>query len=98
MKRRLSQHDDLEALTVPQVAHLLHLCQPSVRGAINRGDLASVKIGRCRRVVRRDLEAFLRGLASSRPPAPAPAAPREPPGPATYGQPPGDPAGENVPF
>ena len=53
------QFDPLEALTVKEVAELLHVSRPTVEKHIKTGELPSVTIGRCRRVRRMDLEDFL---------------------------------------
>jgi excisionase family DNA binding protein len=57
---------DLEpdALTTDQVARVLGLSRFTVNTLISRGDLRSVKIGAARRVLRRDLDAYLATLAS----------------------------------
>lgn len=57
---------DLEpdALTTDQVARVLGLSRSTVNTLISRGDLRSVKIGAARRVLRRDLDAYLATLAS----------------------------------
>ena len=54
-----NQFDPLEALTVSKVAELLHVSRPTVEKHIKAGELASITIGRCRRVRRIDLEDFL---------------------------------------
>jgi excisionase family DNA binding protein len=51
-----------EALTTDQVARQLGLSRSTVAGLIGRGELTSVKIGGARRVLRRDLDAYLTGL------------------------------------
>ena len=51
--------DPLEALTVQEAAALLHVSRPTVEKYIKLGELPSVRIGRCRRIRRLDLEAFL---------------------------------------
>ncbi|MGH8960058.1 MAG: helix-turn-helix domain-containing protein [Jatrophihabitantaceae bacterium] len=53
-----------EALTTDQVARQLGLSRSTVTAMIGRGQLASVKIGGERRVLRRDLEAYLTALPS----------------------------------
>lgn len=57
---------DLEpdALTTDQVARVLGLSRSTVNTLISRRDLRSVKIGAARRVLRRDLDAYLATLAS----------------------------------
>lgn len=51
-----------EALTTDQVAHQLVLSRSTVAAMIARGELASVKIGGARRVLRRDLDEYLDSL------------------------------------
>ena len=51
--------DPLELLTVREAAALLHVSRPTVEKYIKRGELRSILIGRCRRIPRVDLEAFL---------------------------------------
>jgi excisionase family DNA binding protein len=53
-----------EALTTDQVARQLVLSRSTVTAMIARGELASVKIGGARRVLRRDLDEYLNSLAS----------------------------------
>ena len=53
-----------EALTTDQVARHLALSRSTVTAMITRGELASVKIGGARRVLRRDLDRYLNSLAS----------------------------------
>ena len=73
-----SSFDPLEALTVPEVAALLHVSPPTVRNYIKRCELRSVVIGRCRRIRRGELEAFIErrsgwGLRRYEPDPPRPA-------------------------
>ena len=49
----------MEALSVRQVAALLHCSEPTVRKYLKLGELSSALIGRCRRIRRLDLELFL---------------------------------------
>ena len=51
--------DPLELLTIREAAALLHVSRPTVEKYIKRGELPSIMIGRCRRIRRIDLEAFL---------------------------------------
>ena len=51
--------DELEALPVKEAARLLHVSEPTIRKHIKTGELPGILIGRCRRVRRVDLEAFL---------------------------------------
>ena len=51
--------DPLEALSVRQAAALLHVSEPTIRRYIKDGELPSLTMGRCRRIRRVDLEAFL---------------------------------------
>lgn len=53
-----------EALTTDQVARHLNLSRSTVTAMIARGEIASVKIGGARRVLRRDLDAYLTALNS----------------------------------
>ena len=59
MNNRISDFDPCEALTVKEVAALLHVSRPTVEKYIKRGELPSTTIGRCRRIRRIDLESFL---------------------------------------
>jgi excisionase family DNA binding protein len=66
--------DDLEALSVKNVAALLSVSRPTVEKWIKDGHLPSLELGGCRRVLRTDLQAFLEqrrryGLGSLRRPA-----------------------------
>jgi excisionase family DNA binding protein len=49
----------LEALTVREAGRLLSVSRPTVEKYIRAGELPSVRIARCRRIMRADLEAFL---------------------------------------
>lgn len=51
--------DPLEAVTVREAAALLHVSRPTVEKYIKNGSLPSIVIGRCRRIRRADLEAFM---------------------------------------
>ena len=51
--------DPCEALTVKQVAERLHVSRPTVMKSVKAGDLPSIVLGGCRRVLRSDLEDFL---------------------------------------
>lgn len=51
--------DSCEALTVRHVAERLHVSRPTVMKHIKAGDLPSVVLGGCRRILRSDLENFL---------------------------------------
>lgn len=53
-----------DALTTDEVAGCLGLSRSTVTAMIGRRELASVKIGGARRVLRRDLDAYLGALAS----------------------------------
>ena len=53
-----------EALTTDQVARVLGLSRSTVTTLISRGELVSVKIGGARRVLRRDLDAYLAALTA----------------------------------
>lgn len=59
MDEPISTFDPLEALTVRQAAAVLHVSRPTVEKYIRAGELPSALIGRCRRIRRADLEAFL---------------------------------------
>ena len=61
MKEAKKVFDVLETLTVLQVAELLHVSRPTVEKYIKLGELPSIKIGRCRRIPRMDLEVFIEG-------------------------------------
>jgi excisionase family DNA binding protein len=56
--------DDDELLTVEQVADILKLGRTSIYELMASGDLPSVKINRCRRVLRSDLNAYIGRLRS----------------------------------
>ena len=53
---------DEELLTVEEVEQRLKIGRTKVYELINRGDLPSVTIDRCRRVLRSDLNAFIARL------------------------------------
>jgi len=53
--------DPCEALPVKAAAALIHVSEPTLRAIIRRGELPSLMIGRCRRIRRADLAAFLAG-------------------------------------
>jgi excisionase family DNA binding protein len=53
-------------LTVEEVAELLRVGRTTVYDLIRTGRLASVTIGRLRRIRRTDLASYLAGLAGSR--------------------------------
>lgn len=53
-----------DALTTDQVARVLGLSRSTVATLISRGELISVKIGSARRVLRRDLDAYLAALTA----------------------------------
>jgi excisionase family DNA binding protein len=53
-----------DALTTDQVARVRGLSRSTVTGMISRRELPSVKIGGSRRVLRRDLDAYLGSLSS----------------------------------
>ena len=53
--------DPLETVTVREAAALLHVSQPTARKYIRNGQLPSLLIGRCRRIRRIDLQAFIEG-------------------------------------
>ena len=59
MNEQISTFDPLETLTIPESAALLHVSRPTVTKYIKNGELPSVLIGRCRRIRRTDLEAFI---------------------------------------
>ena len=54
--------DDDELLTVEQVADLLKIGRTTIYELMNSGDLPSVTIRRCRRVLRSDLNAYIARL------------------------------------
>ena len=58
--------DPLETLTVREAAALLHVSRPTVEKYVKRGELPSVQIGRCRRIRRTAIEAFLQGRSFRR--------------------------------
>jgi len=51
--------DDLEALSVREVAALVHVSRPTVERWIKNGELLSLHLGGCRRVMRSDLQKFM---------------------------------------
>jgi excisionase family DNA binding protein len=53
-----------DALTTEQVARLLGLSRSTITAMIGRRELLSVKIGGARRVLRRDLDAYLGSITS----------------------------------
>jgi excisionase family DNA binding protein len=56
--------DDDELLTVEQVAEVLKVGRTKVYELMDRGDLPSLKIDRCRRVLRSDLNTLIASLRS----------------------------------
>jgi excisionase family DNA binding protein len=52
------------ALTTDQVAHMLGLSRSTVTAMIGRRELASIKVGGSRRVLRRDLDRYLAEVAA----------------------------------
>jgi excisionase family DNA binding protein len=54
--------DTDEMLTIDQVADILKIGRTTVYELLNSGDLASVTIRRCRRVLRSDLNAYIARL------------------------------------
>ncbi len=54
-----TEFDPLQAVTVREAAGLLHVSRPTVEKYVKTGELPSVKIGGCRRIMRYDLEDFL---------------------------------------
>jgi excisionase family DNA binding protein len=61
MRNEIPDFDELEAVTVREAAALLHVSEPTVRKYIKNRELPSAMIGRCRRIRRGDLAAFLDG-------------------------------------
>ena len=59
MHHEYDASDTCEALTVREVAERLHVSRPTVEKWIKDGQLPSLEIGGCRRVLRRDLETFI---------------------------------------
>lgn len=53
-----------ELLTVEDVADILKVGRTTIYELLNSGALPSVKIGRCRRVLRSDLNAYIASLRS----------------------------------
>lgn len=51
--------DPCEGLTVKAAAALLHVSEPLIRAFLRAGDLPSVELAGCRRILRGDLESFL---------------------------------------
>ena len=64
MKKEIPDPDPWEMLTVREAAALLHVSRPTVEKHIKMNELPSVTIGRCRRIRRMDLEAFIRARRS----------------------------------
>ena len=54
-----AEADPLEHLTVRQAAALLSVSRPTVEKYVKAGELPSAMIGRCRRISRADLGAFM---------------------------------------
>jgi len=52
-------YDELEALSVREVAALVHVSRPTVEKWIKNGELVSLHLGGCRRVMRSDLQSFM---------------------------------------
>ena len=71
-------YDPLEAMSVPRIAYLLGVSDPTVRRWIRDGDLPSLELNGCRRIFRKDLDAYLafrrkyglRPLGQHQPPVP----------------------------
>ena len=59
MDEQIRTFDRLEAVTVREAAALLHVSRPTVEKYVKNCELPSALIGRCRRIRRVDLEAFL---------------------------------------
>ncbi len=59
MNSDFPSYDPHEALSVKQIAELLHVSEPTVRGWIKSGDLPSLELNGCRRIFRKDLDTFL---------------------------------------
>ena len=51
--------DPCEALSVKKVAELLDVSEPTVRKWIRQGDLSCIVVGRCRRILRAELDGFI---------------------------------------
>lgn len=51
---------------IPEVARRLGICKASVYGLLKRGELASVQIGRRRKVTETQLRTFVDGLSDGR--------------------------------
>ena len=59
MENNSQNFDPHEAMSVGQIAKVLNVSQPTVRSWIRRGDLPSIELGGCRRVLRKDLDTYL---------------------------------------
>ena len=59
MNKQILTSDPLETLKIREAAALLHVSHPTVTKYIKNGELPSMLIGRCRRIRRTDLEAFI---------------------------------------
>lgn len=59
MSNPIMTFDPCEALTIREAARLLSVSRPTVEKYVKAGELPSALIGRCRRIRRADLEAFL---------------------------------------
>jgi excisionase family DNA binding protein len=60
MRSENRTYDPLEMVTVREAAALLGVSRPTVEKYIKMGNIPSVRIGRCRRIRRRDVESFIR--------------------------------------
>ena len=56
--------NDAQLLSIPAAASILGVGRSTVYELMSRGELRTVKIGRCRRVPRATLTAFVDGLSA----------------------------------
>ena len=71
-------------LTAEQAAEVLHVGRTTIFALLRDGALRSVRIGRCRRITRAELERYVATLSPDEPASPAPGQP--PPTPITTGR------------
>lgn len=58
----MDRYEDDEPLTVPEVASWLRISRSQVYDLMQRGQLDSIRIGSCRRIMARTVRAYLGSL------------------------------------
>jgi excisionase family DNA binding protein len=59
METDSQSYDPHEALSVKEIAKLLHISEPTIRGWVKSGQLPSLELGGSRRILRRDLDTYI---------------------------------------